>query len=117
MVQKWGPRRNASSAEQSRGLKVWSTIQGNIPGDSIDNDTYHESTRQREAMKYLRESFYNRIECSVANSLVALMRKWYLNINFQPYSYSQRFQEGADGTWINTSDLIYTWRVEMKERR
>ena len=27
MVQKGGPRRNASSAEQSRGQNVWSAIQ------------------------------------------------------------------------------------------
>ena len=38
-------------------------------------DTYHESTEQREAMKYLRENCYYRIEYSVANSLAALMRK------------------------------------------
>ena len=29
----------------------------------------------------------------------------------------QRPQEGADGTRINTNNLIYTWRVEMKEER
>ena len=37
------PRRNASSAKQNRGQKVWSAIQGNISGDSIDMDTHHES--------------------------------------------------------------------------
>ena len=59
--------------EQSRGPKVWSAIQGNVPGDSIDKDTHHESTGQREAVKYLRESYYHRIECSVTNSLAALI--------------------------------------------
>ena len=34
-----------------------------------------------------RESCYHRIKCSAANSLAALIRKWYLNSNFQPYSY------------------------------
>ena len=74
-VQEGGPRRNASSTEQSKGPKVWSTIRGNVPGDSIDEDTHHESTGQREAIKYQRESYYHRIECSVANFLAALMRK------------------------------------------
>ena len=37
-----------------------------------------------------------------------------MNSNFQPYSYSQRLQEGADGIRINTSNLVYTWKVEMK---
>ena len=61
--------------EHSRGPKVWSAIQSNVPGNSIDKDTYHESTGQRETMKYLRESCYHRIECFVANSLAALMWK------------------------------------------
>ena len=116
-VQEGGPKRNAFSADQSRGPKVWHAIQGNVPRDSIDKDTHHESTRQREAMKYLRKNCYHCIECSVTNSLAVLIRKWYLNSNFQPYNYSQRLQDGADGTKINTNDLIYTWRVEMKERR
>ena len=47
----------------------------NVPGDSIDEDIHYESTGQRKAMKYLRESCYHRIECFVANSLAALMRK------------------------------------------
>ena len=59
---------NAFSAEQSRGQKMWSAIESNVPGDSIDNDTHHESTGQRGTMKYLRESCYHRIEYSVTNS-------------------------------------------------
>ena len=70
-----GPKRNASSAKQSRGQKVWFAIHNNIMGDSIDKDTHHESTGQREAMKYLRESYYHCIECSAANSWAALMWK------------------------------------------
>ena len=74
-VQEGGPRRNASSVEQSRGQKVWSAIQSNIPGDSIDKDIHHESIGQRKAMKYIRESCYRRIECFIANSLNALTWK------------------------------------------
>ena len=74
-VQEGCSRRNSSSAEQSRGKKVWSAIQSNVSGDSIDKDTHHESTGQRKAIKYLRESCYHRIECSVANSIGALMWK------------------------------------------
>ena len=75
---------------------------------------HHERTGQ---MKYLGESYYHRIEYSVVNSLAAIMRKWYLNSIFQPYSYSQKLQECADGIKINTSNLRYTWRVEMKDKR
>ena len=59
------------SEEHSRGPKVWSAIQGNIPESSIDKDTYHEGTGHRRTMKYLRENYYHLMKCSIANSLVA----------------------------------------------
>ena len=74
-VQEGGPRRIIYLAEQSRGLKIWFAIQEDVSGDSIDKDTHHEGTGQRGTMKYLRESCYHRIECSITNSLTALMRK------------------------------------------
>ena len=74
-VQEGVPRRNASLAEQNRGPKVWFAIQSNALGDSINKDTHHDSTGQRGTMKYLRKSYYHRIECSVANSRAALMWK------------------------------------------
>ena len=40
MVQKDGPRRNASSAEQSKGQKVQSTIKSNVSGNSTVKDKY-----------------------------------------------------------------------------
>ena len=43
-----------------------------------------------EAQKYLKESCYHRIEYSVANFLVALIKKWSLNSVFQSYNYPQR---------------------------
>ena len=61
-----------------------------------------------EAQKYLRESCYHRIECSVANFLAALMRKWSLNSVFQPYRYPQKLQKGFDGTKININNLLST---------
>ena len=74
-VQKSDPRKDASSAEQNRGQKIWSAIKSNVLENSIDKDKYQEGTGQREAIKYLRESCYHDIECSVANLLAALMRK------------------------------------------
>ena len=74
-VQEGSPRRNASSVEQSRGPNVWSAFQSNISRDSIDKNTDHKGTRQRETMKYLKESCYHHIKCSVTNFLTALMWK------------------------------------------
>ena len=50
MVQKSGLRRNSSSAEQSRGHKVRSTIMSNVPDHSTDEDKYQEGTGQRESL-------------------------------------------------------------------
>ena len=68
-------RRSISSAKRSRDQNVFSIIQSNILGNSIDKNMHYECTRQMGAVKYLRESCYHRIEYFVANSLAALMRK------------------------------------------
>ena len=54
------------------------------PRRSIDKDKnmHCERTEQMGVGKYLRKSCYHRIECSAANSLTTLMRKWYLNSRF-----------------------------------
>ena len=93
-------RRNASSAKQSKNQKVWSTIKSNTPNNSTGKDKYQEEIGQREAEKYLGESYYHRIKCSTANFLTALMYRWYLNSDIQPYSYPQRLQESTDGIGI-----------------
>ena len=72
-VQKSDLSRNASSVEQSQGQKMRFVIKSNIPNNSTDEDKYQEGTGQREAMKYLRESYYHHIECSAANSVTTLM--------------------------------------------
>ena len=95
-------------------IKCISYVQSDFSGNSTDKDMYYERIGEMEAQKYLRESCYHRIECSVANFLAALMRKWSLNSAFQSYSYPRRLQECADGTGINTNHPPCTWRVEMK---
>ena len=56
-------------------IKCISYVQSDFPGNSTDRDVYYERIGEMEAQKYLRESCYHRIECSVANFLAALMRK------------------------------------------
>ena len=50
-------------------------IQGDVPGSSIDKDMHYERTRGMGARKCLRERYYHSIKYSVANFMVALMRK------------------------------------------
>ena len=49
--------------------------QSDLPGSSNDRDVRHKRTRKMGTQKYLRKSYYHRIECSVTNSLAALMKK------------------------------------------
>ena len=49
--------------------------QNDLLGSSNDRDVRHKRTRKLETQKYLRESCYHCIECSVTTSLAALMRK------------------------------------------
>ena len=50
MVQKSGPRRNSSSAKQSRGQKMQSAIKSNVPDHSTDEDKYQKGTGQKESL-------------------------------------------------------------------
>ena len=50
-------------------------IQSDVPGSFIDKNMHYERTGQVVAEKYLGESCYHRIKCSVTNTLTALMGK------------------------------------------
>ena len=54
---------------------MFSIVQGDVPGSSIDEDMLCERIGQMGVGKYLRESCYYCIKCSAANSLATLMRK------------------------------------------
>ena len=71
--------------------------QGELTGSSSDKDVPHKLTRRMGIQKYLRESCYHRIECSVANSLAALMRKWSMNSTFSALQPPPKISGG--GWW------------------
>ena len=68
-------RRSISSINEGGGQKVCSVVQCDVLGSSIDEDMLYERTGQMGAEKYLRKSYYHRIECSVVNFLAVLMKK------------------------------------------
>ena len=96
-----------------------SVIQSDVPRRSIDKDMHCERIGQMGARKYLRKSCYHRIECSVTNSLAALMRKWYLNNSFQPYIYSLKTLRRCWGrSWCDKDqDQQSNLRVEGRDER
>ena len=54
MAQEGGPRINTSLANQGRGQKNWSTIQGTVQGSSIGMNRHCRNIGQGEVLKYLR---------------------------------------------------------------
>ena len=54
---------------------IYPIVQSDLPRNSTDSDMHYERAGEMRAQKYLRESCYHCIECSVANSLTVLMRK------------------------------------------
>ena len=70
-----GPRRNILSTKESKYQNVCPIIEGDITGSFVDKDLHYERTGRMEVRKYLKENCYHRIECSVPNSLDALMMK------------------------------------------
>ena len=75
IIQKGGPRRNASLVGQNQGQRMWYAIKSNVPDYSMDKDKYQEESRQRKTIKYLRESCYHHIKCFATNPLATLIKK------------------------------------------
>ena len=61
--------------EAGHSSNVYPNNQGDLLGSSSDRDVPHKRTRRMETQKYLRESYNHHIECFIANSLAALMKK------------------------------------------
>ena len=51
---------------------TYSNNHDDLPGSSSDKDVHHECIRIMETYKYLRESYFHRIECTAATFLAAL---------------------------------------------
>ena len=111
-------RRNTSSTKQSRGQRSDHPLRTRQQAIILGRINTRERWDKRELVNIWEENCYHRIKCSASNPLATLMWKWYMNSNFQVYSYLQRFQEGDDGTSIKEiNNLTYTWRAEMKEMK
>ena len=59
--------------QAKHGLDIDLNDQNDLPGSSRDRDVRHKCTRKRGTRKYLRDSYYHRIECTAATFLTAFM--------------------------------------------
>ena len=111
------PRRSIPSAKRRRGQKIYSVVQNDVLGNSIDKDMRCKRTRQMGVKEYLRKSCYHCIECSVAKSLAAFMWRRPLNsvalvtpTNRRPVRVSDEISTQVV-TWI-----IDKWRAKIIQR-
>ena len=60
-------------------LNMYSNNQGDLSGNSSNKDVHHKRIRMMGTHKYLRESCYHRIECTITTFLTAFMLRRPLN--------------------------------------
>ena len=58
---------------------MYSNNRGDLLGSSSDKDVHHKRIRMMGTQKYLRESYYHRIECTAVTFLVTFMLRKPLN--------------------------------------
>ena len=58
---------------------MYSNNQGDLPRSSSDRHVHHEHARKTRTQKYLKESYYHRIECTANTFLAAFMWRRLLN--------------------------------------
>ena len=110
-------KRSIPSAKRRRGQKIYSIVQNDVLGNSIDKDMRYKRTGQMGAKEYLRKSCYHHIECFAAKSLAAFIWRRPLNsvalvtpTNRRPVRVSDEISTQVV-TWI-----IDKWRAKIIQR-
>ena len=80
-------------------LNMYFNNQGNLPRSSSDRDVHHGHTGRKGTQKYLRESYYHRIECIAATFLTTFMWRRSLNsaaLAITTHKKPKRVSDGID---------------------
>ena len=96
---------------------MYSSNQGDLPGNSSDKDVHHKHIRMMETQKYLRESYYHSIECTAATLLAAFMLRRPLN-NVALATTTHRKSERVSD-WTDTqvrAQMTKKCRIKMAQR-
>ena len=97
---------------------MYSSYHGDLPGNSSDKDVYHKRIRMIGTQKYLRESYYHRIECTAATFLAVFMLRRPLNnaaLATTTHRKPERVFDGK-GTQVR-AQMINKCRVKMVQRK
>ena len=96
---------------------MYSSNQGDLPGNSSDKDVHHKHIRMMGTQKYLRESYYHSIECTAATFIAAFMLRRPLN-NVALATTTHRKSERVSD-WTDTqvrAQMIKKCRIKMAQR-
>ena len=96
---------------------TYSNNQGDLLGNSGDKDVHHKRIRMMETQKYLKESCYHRIECTVTIFLATFMLMRPLDSVVLATTTHKKLERVSDRT--NTQvrlQMINKCRIKMGQR-
>ena len=98
-------------------INTYSNNHDDLPGSFSDKDVYHECLRMMGPQKYLRDSCYHRIECTVATFLVTFILKRPLNSVALTTTTHRKLERVSDGTDTQVkAQMINKCRIKMIQR-
>ena len=96
---------------------MYSSNQGDLPGNSSDKDVHHKHIRMMETQKYLRESYYHSIECTAATLLAAFMLRRPLNSAALATITNKKSKRVSNGTNTQVrAQMIKKCRIKIAQR-
>ena len=96
---------------------MYSNNRGDLLGSSSDKDVHHNCIRMMGTQKYLRESYYHRIECTVATFLVTFMLRRPLNSAVLTSTTHRKLERVFDETDTQVmTQMINKCRIMMAQR-
>ena len=96
---------------------MYSNNQGDLLGSSNDKDVHHKYIRMMRTQKYLRESCYHRIECTVTTFLAASMLRRPLNSAALATTTHRKLERVSDGTGTQVrAQMTNKCRIKMVQR-
>ena len=96
---------------------TYSNYHGDLLGSSNDKNVYHKRIRMMRTQKYLRESCYHRIECTVATFLAAFMLRRPLNSVSLATTTHKKPEKVSNGTDTQVrAQMINKYRIKMVQR-
>ena len=96
---------------------VYSSYHDDLLGNSSDKDVYYKHTSMIGTWKYLKESCYHSIECTVATFLAVFMLRRPLNSATLATTTYRKLKKMSDGTGTQVrAQMINKYKVKMAQK-